>query len=95
MGEAAGTLRDAAQKHSDIHDSSRLDAELLLAHPLGISREQHMLLDFPNLAVPAHFDALVQRRLQSEPAAHILGTKEFLGSGIPGIARCPDSPARQ
>ena len=33
----------------------------------------------PNLAVPAHFDALVQRRLQSEPVAHILGTKEFWG----------------
>ena len=78
MGEAAAALREAAQKLSDISDSSRLDAELLLAHALGIGRDK-LLLDLPNLAVPASFDALVQRRLQSEPIAHILGTREFWG----------------
>lgn len=81
MGEAAGALRDAARLLETISDTPRLDAELLLAHALGISRDK-LLLELPNLAVPAHFDALVQRRLQSEPIAHILGTREFWGLEI-------------
>lgn len=53
----------------------RLDAELLLAHALGITRERS-LLD-PPAAVPAAFAALVERRAAHEPIAYITGTRAF------------------
>lgn len=78
MGDAAAALRAAAQKLTEISDSSRLDAELLMAHALQIERAE-LLLKLPELAAPAEFSALVDRRLQSEPIAHIIGRKEFWG----------------
>jgi len=78
MADAAQALREAAQALSSISDTSRLDAELLLAHALGISRDR-LLLDLPNLTAPAEFASLIARRQQSEPVAHIIGTKEFWG----------------
>ncbi|MEP2990820.1 MAG: peptide chain release factor N(5)-glutamine methyltransferase [Parasphingorhabdus sp.] len=75
---AANALREAAQRLSDISDTPRLDAELLLAHSLGISREK-LLLDLPNLSAPSEFSDLVARREKSEPVAHLIGTKEFWG----------------
>lgn len=78
MGDAAGALRDAAQRLSDISDSPRLDAELLMAHGLQIDRSE-LLLKLPDLKAPAEFSALVERRLKSEPIAHIIGQKEFWG----------------
>ena len=53
----------------------RLDAELLLAHALGITRER-LLLD-PPAAVPDGFAALVERRAAHEPIAYITGTRAF------------------
>lgn len=53
----------------------RLDAELLLAHALGIDR-QALLLD-PDRAVPPTFAALVDRRAAHEPVAYITGTRGF------------------
>ena len=53
----------------------RLDAELLLAHALGISREA-LLLDLAR-PVPASFAALVERRAAHEPVAYIIGTRGF------------------
>ena len=78
MGDAAGTLRAAAQALTGISDSPRLDAELLMAHALQIARED-LLLNLPGLTAPGEFPALVDRRLQSEPIAHIIGKKEFWG----------------
>ncbi|WP_417620919.1 peptide chain release factor N(5)-glutamine methyltransferase [Parasphingorhabdus sp.] len=75
---AAAALREAAQALSGISDSPRLDAELLMAHALQIERSD-LLLKLPDLAVPAEFAALVERRRQSEPIAHIVGKKEFWG----------------
>jgi release factor glutamine methyltransferase len=78
MGDAASALREAAQRLADISDSPRLDAELLMAHGLQIERSE-LLLKLPELNAPADFPALVERRRQSEPIAHIIGKKEFWG----------------
>jgi release factor glutamine methyltransferase len=60
-------------------DSPRLDAELLLAHAMGVSREQ-LVMD-PGGGVdpgPARRAmALIRRRVGREPVAYILGTKGF------------------
>ncbi|MFB0874638.1 MULTISPECIES: peptide chain release factor N(5)-glutamine methyltransferase [unclassified Sphingobium] len=57
-------------------DTPRLDAELLMAHALGLSRAD-MLLRQHDLPVPDSFAALVARRLAGEPIAHIVGTRDF------------------
>lgn len=54
----------------------RLDAELLMAHALGISREA-MLLARLGDPVPAAFAALAERRAGHEPVAYITGTRAF------------------
>ncbi|NVD29064.1 peptide chain release factor N(5)-glutamine methyltransferase [Parasphingorhabdus flavimaris] len=78
MGDAAAALREATQALGETSDSPRLDAELLLAHALQIERAD-LLLKLPELTAPAAFSALVERRRQSEPVAHIIGKKEFWG----------------
>jgi release factor glutamine methyltransferase len=78
MGDAAVALREATQALSETSDSPRLDAELLMAHALEIERAE-LLLKLPELAAPAEFPALIERRRQSEPVAHIIGKKEFWG----------------
>lgn len=78
MGDAAQALRTAAKQLEQISDTPRLDAELLLAHALNLTREK-LLLDLPSLYAPPDFNGLIARREQSEPVAHIVGTKEFWG----------------
>ena len=55
--------------------TARLDAELLLAHALGIDRSA-LLLD-PDRGVPARFAAMVERRAAQEPVAYIVGSRGF------------------
>ena len=55
-------------------DTPRLDAELLLAHALGVDRTRLLIDDFE---VPDSFDELVERRADREPVAYILGYKDF------------------
>lgn len=57
-------------------DTPRLDAELLMAHALGVSREA-MLLSRLGDPAPAGFAALVERRLAHEPVAYITGSRGF------------------
>ncbi len=71
----AATLSQATHRLAAVSDTPRLDAELLLAHALGLSREA-LLLD-PARAVPSAFAALVERRLAHEPVAYITGTRDF------------------
>ncbi|MDR1970088.1 MAG: peptide chain release factor N(5)-glutamine methyltransferase [Candidatus Nomurabacteria bacterium] len=59
-------------------DSARLDAELILAHALGKSREWLAAHSDKIVAVNTAVD-LVERRLAREPFAYILGKKEFYG----------------
>lgn len=68
-------------------DTPRLDAELLLAHALGVDRSA-MLLDPARFEVPDHFTYLVARRMNHEPVAYILGYREFWSLRIevgPGV----------
>jgi len=69
-------LADAASRLSAVSDTPRLDAELLMAHALGTTREQLLLrhLDDP---MPGAFAALIDRRLAHEPIAYITGTRDF------------------
>jgi release factor glutamine methyltransferase len=57
------------------------EASLLLGHVLGLS--EAALLARPELAVghldAARFERLLERRLQGEPIAYLLGEKEFYG----------------
>jgi release factor glutamine methyltransferase len=69
------SLHEASRILQSISPTPRLDAELLLAHALGISREA--LLLGADRAVPPEFDALLSRRLAHEPVAYITGTKHF------------------
>ncbi|NVD44703.1 peptide chain release factor N(5)-glutamine methyltransferase [Qipengyuania atrilutea] len=56
----------------------RLDAEVLMAHALGVSRSD-MLLRHMRDPVPDGFASLLERRLAHEPVAYILGHQEFYG----------------
>lgn len=57
---------------------ARGDAELLMAHALGVTRSA-LLLGHMRDPAPAGFAALLARRLGDEPLAHILGSAEFRG----------------
>jgi release factor glutamine methyltransferase len=68
-------LFQAAESLKKVSDTPRLDAELLLAHALGITREALILGE--SRVIPANFDALLARRLAHEPIAYILETRDF------------------
>lgn len=68
-------LAEAARALAAVSDTPRLDAELLMAYALGITREA-MLLG-PDRPVPDSFGALVDRRLAHEPVAYVTGTRAF------------------
>lgn len=86
-------LTDAARALAGTTDTPRLDAELLMAHALGTTREA-MLLS-PDRPVPAGFAALLARRLAHEPVAYITGTRAFwtidLQVGPGALVPRPDS----
>ena len=70
---------DYLAKHGS--DSSRLDAEVLLAHALGMRRlDLYLKFDRP-LTEPelASYRGLVARRGKGEPVAYLVGHKEFMG----------------
>jgi release factor glutamine methyltransferase len=72
----ASTLRDATDALTPVSATPRLDAELLMAHALGIDRSA-MLLRMHDLAVPADFAAYLARRVADEPVAYITGMQAF------------------
>jgi len=74
----AETLRAAADSLAASSDTPRLDAELLMAHALGVSRSD-LLLRHMREAAPAGFAPLLVRRMGHEPVAYILGEQEFRG----------------
>lgn len=69
-------LRTAAARLADTSETSRLDAELLMAHATGVSREA-LLLGGLGGDVPTAFAALVARRAGGEPLAYIIGARDF------------------
>lgn len=93
MSGAAGPADDrvgpllawaAERRAADPDGSARLDAELLLAHVLGVGRTA--VLAHPEAPVgigPASaFRALVARRAAGEPVAYLRGLREFHGLAL-------------
>jgi release factor glutamine methyltransferase len=76
MTEAAAALANAARILQTVSDTPRLDAELLMAHAIGMNRGE-MLLRLRDITIPDSFDALLERRRQHEPVAYIIGTQDF------------------
>lgn len=76
MSEVSAALREAAARLAAVSDTARLDAELLMAHALGVERRA-LLLDPVRYTVPDDFTALVERRLLHEPVAYIVGYRDF------------------
>ena len=74
----AQAVRAAAERLSATSDTARLDAELLMAHALGLSRSD-MLLRAMRDGAPVGYEALIDRRARHEPVAHIVGCQEFFG----------------
>ena len=66
----------AAARVAAVSDTPRLDAELLMAHALAVSRDD-LLLRHLDASAPAGFAPLVARRLAHEPIAYITGTRAF------------------
>lgn len=79
MPTVADTLRSAARSLQFHSESPRLDAELLLAKTLGVSRSG--LIAHGNDVVAGErereFSALIERRLAGAPIAYLTGTREF------------------
>ncbi|MCP3731670.1 peptide chain release factor N(5)-glutamine methyltransferase [Sphingomonas sp. MG17] len=75
---ASSNIRSAITEAAARIDSAtpRLDAELLMAHALGVPREAMLLKHLGNPA-PDAFAALVDRRLAHEPVAYITGSRGF------------------
>lgn len=76
MNDVRAALGDAARLLSGVSDTARLDAELLMAHALAVSREV-LLLSRLGDKVPAEFEAMLARRFEHEPVAYIIGTRDF------------------
>ena len=76
MTRIARALARATERLSKSSDTPRLDAELLMAAALDISRDK-LILDPPNVESPVDFAAMVERRCLAEPVAYITGHRAF------------------
>ena len=75
MSKVSRALAAAAQRLDPVSDTPMLDAQLLLAHSLGIEREQMLLQE--TVVLSAEFESLLDRRLAGEPIAYIIGRRAF------------------
>ncbi|MEL7216966.1 MAG: peptide chain release factor N(5)-glutamine methyltransferase [Pseudomonadota bacterium] len=83
----AEAIRAASGRLEATSDTARLDAELLMAHALDVSRSQLLIARMQDDA-PLTFSGLVDRRATHEPIAYILGYAEFYGQRFhvePGV----------
>ncbi|WP_374528593.1 peptide chain release factor N(5)-glutamine methyltransferase [Novosphingobium sp.] len=78
MADVSAALRAAAERLAASSDTARLDAEVLMAHALGVTRSDLLLRHMRDEA-PEGFAALVERRLGHEPVAYITGAQDFFG----------------
>lgn len=78
-------------------ESARSEAEILLAHSLGVRRiDLYLNYDQPLVeAELGHFKTLIKRRIAREPLAYITGTREFwsmeLAVGPPVLIPRPET----
>src|SRR6188508_1712124 len=79
-GPPCRTTRDAlaaaAARLAKVSETPRLDADLLMAHALDVSREDLLLKQLEREA-PAEYEAFLTRRLAHEPVAYIIGRRAF------------------
>lgn len=72
-------LRYATEQFTVISQTPLLDAQVLLSHALSVTKAY--LYTWPDVSPPPSqqtaFMAQIQRRMQGEPIAYILGQKEF------------------
>lgn len=94
MTAIARALSRATQQLTATSDTPRLDAELLMAHALGIERDA-LLLSRQEGSVPAGFAGFLDRRKAGEPLAYITGKRAFwnieLEVGPGALVPRPDS----
>ena len=94
MTRIARALARATEQLSHTSDTPRLDVELLMAAALGIGRDR-LILDPPNLVIPADFLEMIERRSAGEPVAYITGQRAFwtidLEVGPGALVPRPDS----
>ena len=94
MKPIARALADATRQLSETSDTSRLDAELIMAEALHIDRDK-LILSPPDREVPKRFWSMVKRRTRGEPIAYITGRRAFwnidlhVGPGV--LVPRPDS----
>lgn len=81
MTIAADAIRQAADRLALTSDTARLDAEVLMAHALSVTRSDLLVRHMRDPA-PAAFAALVDRRASHEPVAYITGTQAFYGLAL-------------
>jgi release factor glutamine methyltransferase len=90
----ARALADATRQLERSSDTSRLDAELLMAEALHIDRDR-LILAPPDRKVPERFWTMLERRKAGEPVAYITGRRAFwnielhVGPGV--LVPRPDS----
>ncbi|MGY1722411.1 peptide chain release factor N(5)-glutamine methyltransferase [Blastococcus sp. SYSU DS0533] len=71
-------MRGAAARLAEAGvESPRVDAELLLAHVLGVPRTRLLTLDDVDGAATARFEALVAQRADRVPLQHLTGRAPF------------------
>lgn len=72
-------LERAVTELDPVHESGRLDAEVLLAFVLG--KPRHQPYAFPEQSLPpaleSKYRSLVSRRVNGEPVAYLTGEREF------------------
>ncbi len=92
--DVRAALAAAAARLAGTSDTARLDAELLMAHALGIERDA-LLLSALDHDAPKAFATLLERREAGEPVAYITGRRAFwtieleVGPGV--LVPRPDS----
>ena len=72
-------IADATERLSEVSDSARLDAEILLCQTINMPRSYlfaHPEDELDNLTRD-RFEALMRRRIDGEPMSYITGTREF------------------
>ena len=94
MTAISRALGRATEQLSKTSDTPRLDAELLMAAALDISRDR-LLLHNPNGQAPDSFFDFIERRSKGEPVAYITGHRDFwtidLAVGPGALVPRPDS----
>lgn len=87
-------LASAAERLAAVSATPRLDAELIMARAMNLSRDR-LLLHHGEAEAPAAFGPLLSRRMAHEPVAYIVGRRAFwtieltVGPGV--LVPRPDS----